>query len=255
MFDLNRAMLRSRLAQKSPLGVFWMSVGSATVLELAANAKPEAIVIDAQHVAAARVPPQGLRSAGGVRPLSSNFPNYYAQANARTVVGVMIETQRGVHNASAIVNTPGIDFVLIGTGDLAISLGSVPTPDPRHEQACRTVLEACKAARIPCAIYTGNADAAIKRRSEGYTLVVVANDIDVVSRGFSSAMTKFTQDPGKSVNATDGEGSDAMSTAMLMNFASAIADGRIKVIDLTQTLMPSTPVKRSHVNPPSRRIT
>ena len=300
MFDLNRAMLRSRLAQKSPLGVFWMSVGSATVLELAANAKPDAIVIDAQHglwdrqsiehavgaasrhapvlirtaensavaisqaldsgaegiivplietdeqaaaaVAAARFPPQGLRSAGGVRPLSSNFPNYYAQANARTVVGVMIETQRGVHNASAIVNTPGIDFVLIGTGDLAISLGSFPTPDPRHEQACRTVLEACKAARIPCAIYTGNADAAIKRRSEGYTLVVVANDIDVVSRGFSSAMTKFTQDPGKSVNSTDGEGSDAMSTAMLMNFASAIADGRIKVIDLTQTLMPSTPV-------------
>ena len=49
MFDLNRAMLRSRLAQKSPLGVFWMSVGSATVLELAANAKPDAIVIDAQH--------------------------------------------------------------------------------------------------------------------------------------------------------------------------------------------------------------
>ena len=33
-----------------------------------------------------------------------------------------------------------------------------------------------------------------------------------------------------------------MSTAMLMNFASAIADGRIRVIDLTQTLKPSTPV-------------
>ena len=33
-----------------------------------------------------------------------------------------------------------------------------------------------------------------------------------------------------------------MSTAILMNFASAIADGSIKVVDLTQTLKPSTPV-------------
>jgi kynurenine formamidase/2-keto-3-deoxy-L-rhamnonate aldolase RhmA len=300
MFDLSRASLRSQLGQKLPLGVFWMNIGSATVLELAANAKPDAIVIDAQHglwdrqstehavaaasryapvlvrtaenspiaigqaldsgaegvivplietdaeaaaaIAAARFPPRGLRSAGGVRPLGGNFANYYAQANARTVVGVMIETQRGVHNAAAIANTPGIDFVLIGTGDLAISLGGFPSADPRHEQACRTVFETCKAARIPCAIFTGTTEAAIRRRREGYALVVVANDIDIVTRGFSSAMNQFNQDGGKPINAADREGSDAMSTAMLMNFAAAIADGRIKVIDLTQTLMPSTPI-------------
>ena len=39
MFDPTRASLRSRIAQRAPLGVFWMSLGSPTVLEIAANAK------------------------------------------------------------------------------------------------------------------------------------------------------------------------------------------------------------------------
>src|SRR5262249_4330783 len=197
MFDPARASLRSRLAQKTPLGVFWMSLGSTTVIEIAAGSTPDAIVIDAQHglfdrrtiehavgaasrhapvlirtaenspmaisqaldagaegvivplieldqqaadaVASARFPPQGHRSAGGVRPLAHDFASYCAQANAHTVVGVMIETQRGVRNAVAIAGTPGIDFVLIGAGDLAMSLGAAPG-EPRHERACRAVL-------------------------------------------------------------------------------------------------------------------
>jgi 2-keto-3-deoxy-L-rhamnonate aldolase RhmA len=248
---MSGSSLRSRLALQSPVGVFWMSTGSATVLELAAIAKPDAVVIDVQHgvwdrqtiefavgvvrhyapvlirtaansplaigqaldagaegvivpmiesdreaaaaVSAARFPPHGTRSAGGVRPLSQDFASYYAQADASTVVGVMIETQRAVQNAEAIANTPGVDFVLIGTGDLALSLGTFQTPDSRHERACRSVFEACKVAGIPCAIFTGNVDAAVKRRHEGYALVVVANDIDVLSNGFSSAMKQFSQ--------------------------------------------------------------
>ena len=78
-------------------------------------------------------------------------------ANDRTVVGVMIETQRGVRNASAIAHTKGIDFVLIGTGDLAISLGGFPNVDARHEEACKTVFDArlqdraaCRAASSRC---------------------------------------------------------------------------------------------------------
>src|ERR1700730_12932118 len=48
MFDPQRPSLRSRLAQKAPLGAFWMSLGSATVVEIAAGAKAEGIAIDAQ---------------------------------------------------------------------------------------------------------------------------------------------------------------------------------------------------------------
>jgi 2-keto-3-deoxy-L-rhamnonate aldolase RhmA len=262
MFATNRASLRDRLAERQPLGVFWMSTGSPAVIELAAAAKPDAIVLDVQHglwdrptveyavgagrrhapvlvrtaenspvaigaaldagaegiivpliederqaaaaVAAARFPPHGVRSAGGVRPLSQSFADYYAQANANTVVGLMIETERAVQNAAAIAGTSGIDFVLIGSGDLAISLGTFPKPDDRHEQACRAVLEACKAADVPCAIFTNGIDAAIRRRREGYALVVIATDIDVLKSGFSSAVTRFNEAALNSGRQADG---------------------------------------------------
>ncbi len=249
MFAANRASLRDRLAERQSLGVFWMSIGSPAVIELAAGAKPDAIVLDAQHglwdrqtieyavgaarlyapvlvrttenspaaigqaldagaegvivplidderqaaaaVAAARFPPHGARSAGGVRPLRQGFADYYAQANAATVVGVMIETERAVQNAPAIAGTSGIDFVLIGTGDLAVSLGTFPKPDARHEDACRAVLDACEGAGVPCAIFANDVDSAIRRRREGYALVVIANDIDVIKSGFSAAVTRF----------------------------------------------------------------
>ena len=160
----NHRGLRDRLLQRQPLGVFWMSTGSIAIMELAASAKPDAIVIDAQHglwdrlaiehavglasrhvpvlvrtaentpvaagqaldagadgiivpliedaeaaaraVAAARFPPHGVRSGGGVRPVAQGFANYYAEADAGTVVGIMIETKRGVDNARAIARRP-----------------------------------------------------------------------------------------------------------------------------------------------------
>jgi 2-keto-3-deoxy-L-rhamnonate aldolase RhmA len=148
----------------------------------------------AHAVAAARFPPQGRRSGGGVRPLAGDFLDYCTSANERTVVGVMIETARGVDNASAIAQTPGVDFVLIGTGDLALSLGASEDHAARHEDSCRRVLQACRDAQIPCAIFTATVEQAIARAREGYAMVIAANDIAVVSRGFSEAMRRFKDD-------------------------------------------------------------
>ena len=131
--------------------------------------------------------------------------------------------------------------MLIGTGDLAISLGGFPNVDQRHEQACKTVFDACKAAGVPCGIFTMSAEAAAKRRHEGYAFVTVANDIDVVARGFKGAMTKF-QDMTAAQGHNTTQRSSGMSGQLLAQFAAAIADGSIRVVDLTQTLKPSTPV-------------
>jgi len=244
-----RTPLRNRIVQNAPIGLFWMSLGSLPVLELAAQAGPDAIVLDAQHglwdrvaienaiglasntapvlvrvaqnspsligqaldagaegvivplvetdvdaaaaVSAARFPPEGSRSGGGVRPLARDFRTYYTDAMQRTIVGVMIETSRGVEQASAIASTPGVDFVLIGTGDLAVSINGEPRIDTRHIEACAGVLKACNAAGVPCGIYTNNAESAAARQRDGYPIVVVANDIDIVSGGFLHAMNGF----------------------------------------------------------------
>ncbi len=148
----------------------------------------------AQAVAAARFPPQGRRSGGGVRPLAGGFLDYYASANERTVVGVMIETVRGADNAAGIARTPGVDFVLIGTGDLLLSIGGGDDALVRREETCRGILQACRDAGTPCAIYTPTVDEATARVREGYALVIAANDVALVSQGFSEAMQRFRND-------------------------------------------------------------
>jgi 2-keto-3-deoxy-L-rhamnonate aldolase RhmA len=139
-------------------------------------------------VSAARFPPYGRRSGGGVRPLTGGFLDYYASANERTVVGVMIETARGAGNAAAIAQTPGVDFILIGTGDLLLSTGADVA---RRDEACARILQICRDAGTPCAIYTPTVDEAIARVREGYAMVVAANDIAVVTQGFGDATRRF----------------------------------------------------------------
>jgi len=140
----------------------------------------------AAAVAAATFPKEGIRSGGGVRPLAEGFSRYHKRSTA-PLIGVMIETAIGVENAQQIAQTPGIDFVFIGTGDLALSLGCFPHIDHRHEEACNKVKAACAEHDIPCGIFTGQAADAAARLDQGYAMTVGANDIDIVLQGFADA--------------------------------------------------------------------
>ena len=247
MFDPARATLRYQIDTGRCLGAVWCAMGSAAIVETAARARPDCIVIDLQHglwerreleaaiglvppdipvlvrtaentafaigsaldagaeavivplietakqarqaVKAAKYPPHGHRSGGGLRPLA-DFVRYVAGAD-KIVVIVMIETARGVKNAAAIAAVDGVDMVLIGTGDLALSLETFPAMQHEHSVACADIHRACKAAWTPCGIFTPSLDLARMRRQQGYRLVVVANDADVVARGFNQASTGF----------------------------------------------------------------
>jgi 2-keto-3-deoxy-L-rhamnonate aldolase RhmA len=103
----------------------------------------------------------------------------------------MIETVKGVSQAADIAATPGVDLVFIGTGDLALSLGTFPNNDPRHEEACASILAACQARQMPCGIFTTSGEAAAARRAQGYRLVVTGNDIELVAQGFAQATKVF----------------------------------------------------------------
>lgn len=240
-----RPPLSAQIASAQCLGIAWMCFGSAALVEAAARAGPDAIVVDRQHglwerreleaataaaraipvivrvaessaaaigealdsgaegvmvplietaeeavraVRHARFPPRGTRSGGGVRPLH-DFAAYHAQAQ-QTVVIPMIETAAGVANAASIAAVADIDMIFIGPGDLALSLG-VDARAPAHARACDDVLGACRAAALPCGIFTANAQAALQRRREGYAMVVVAADVALVIDGFAAATASF----------------------------------------------------------------
>jgi 2-keto-3-deoxy-L-rhamnonate aldolase RhmA len=137
-------------------------------------------------VRAARFPPYGTRSGGGVHPLGTGFERYHAQSN-HPLIGLMIESVDGVAEAAAIAAVDGVDFLFVGTGDLSLSIGCFPNVDSRLEDACRKIHEACRAAGKPCGIFTGSAEAARHRLAEGYGAVVIADDVGVVKAGFLGA--------------------------------------------------------------------
>jgi 2-keto-3-deoxy-L-rhamnonate aldolase RhmA/NAD(P)-dependent dehydrogenase (short-subunit alcohol dehydrogenase family) len=148
----------------------------------------------AAAVAAAKYPPAGRRSGGGVRPLK-DFKAYAAAADAATLVAVMIETRAGVENAAAIAAVPGVDLVLIGSGDLALSLGCFPEMGPPHEAAVQQVLAACRAAGTPCGVFTFHTTFAIERRRQGFQMVIIGTDNEQLSGWARTQIGRFAARP------------------------------------------------------------
>lgn len=202
VFDLQHG-LWERQALEAAIGLMpaetgiWVRVAEnrEAAISQALDAGAEGIIVPLvetgrearRAVAACRFPPEGIRSGGGVRPLSG-FNRYLEMAGRRTVVAVMIETRKGVKNARKIARTDGLDMVFIGTGDLAISLEQFPAFGLPVLQACREVHEACRRRYLPCGIFTPNPDVAALRTGHGYRMVVAGNDIDVVHKGFAAAV-------------------------------------------------------------------
>jgi 2-keto-3-deoxy-L-rhamnonate aldolase RhmA/NAD(P)-dependent dehydrogenase (short-subunit alcohol dehydrogenase family) len=240
--------LLDKLRAGQTVGCHWLLLGSPSVAELFADAKPDAVVFDLQHglwdrstlesaiglvapistpvvrtadnsphaistaldagalgvlvplietaeqaaaaVAACKFPPAGLRSGGGVRPLK-DFIGYGKAANDAILVGVMIETKKGVDNAAKIAKVPGVDLVFIGTGDLAFSLGTFPEFDDRHEAAIEKVDAACRAAGVACGVFTPYVTFALDRRRQGYQWVVLGSDIEIVHGAAKATASRF----------------------------------------------------------------
>lgn len=194
----DRAGMEHAIGLAAPVPVLVrVAANDATVIGQALDAGAEGVIVpliesgeEAERAASyARFPPKGVRSGGALRPLA-NLPGYLANARRNTLVIAMIETAKGMRRARDIAEASGIDMVLIGTGDLAISLGTQLGGDPRHEQACQDIRAACAAAWMPCGIFTGSAEDAARRRAEGWRMTVAANDLGVLAGGFGGAVAK-----------------------------------------------------------------
>jgi len=145
-------------------------------------------------VNAACYPQMGIRSGGGVRPLSEGFDQYH-RLHQHPLIGVMIESIPGVARAEEIASVPGVDFVFLGTGDIALAIGCFPQVDDRLEAACTSVFQACEKVGTPCGIFTGSAEHGRQRLSEGYRVVVIADDVNVVKDGFDQASRETRLEP------------------------------------------------------------
>lgn len=98
-------------------------------------------------VSAAKYAPEGERGYAFCRAnkYGINFNDYARNANAETIVIIMIESKEAIANIDEILVVEGVDGVLIGPYDLSGSLG-IPgqTQSPLVQEAMSSVIASCK---------------------------------------------------------------------------------------------------------------
>lgn len=130
-------------------------------------------------VQAARYAPEGTRGVGLARAhgYGLGFQDYVATANDRVAVILQAEHIEAVRNIDAIVQTDGLDAILLGPYDLSASMGLMGQVDhPKVLQAIDRVTEACLAANIPLGYFGVTADAVKPYIERGYRLIVAGVD-------------------------------------------------------------------------------
>ena len=140
-------------------------------------------------VRAALYPPRGTRGVGPRRAARlTDRETYFRRANDETFIGVMIESGPAVDNIDDILAVPGLGGVIIGTEDLAASLGHLN--DVRHHdvgKAIEQISQRCAAAGVPFGRYAPSADAADRLVSAGARLITVGSDLLFLEQGMSNA--------------------------------------------------------------------
>ena len=105
-----------------------------------------------QAVAACKYPPMGIRGTGPRRAgrYGHDESEYFATANQRTVVVIMIETIDAVNDIDAILQVEGLDGFLFGPVDLSASMGLMPQKEhPRVLDAMSKVIEKARPLSMP----------------------------------------------------------------------------------------------------------
>lgn len=139
-------------------------------------------------LAAIRYPPRGIRSFGPVRRGYS--PDGTAQD---PLCIVMIETAEALRNLDAIAATPGLDGLLVGPVDLALSLGfelSLEMPEAVLA-AVGEVAAAARAHGLICASVSFGPENASRQIQSGVTFLVSGSDSMFMRRAAEAELAEL----------------------------------------------------------------
>lgn len=137
-------------------------------------------------VAAAKYPPEGIRSWGSRRSaLAYESKAVYARdANENAVVITQVETRDAVTNLEGILSTPGLSGVMVGPTDLAISLGYMhDRQNPAVVRTIEAVRDRCVERGIPFGFFAASIDAAVYWMQHGGLILTCSSDTTFVAEG------------------------------------------------------------------------
>lgn len=130
-----------------------LDMGAKGIIVPMVNSKEEA-----EHmIRCCRYPPEGIRSAAGMRGEwgeFDDFTEYMAAVNEQLLKIPMIETMKALGNLEEIVSVPGIDVLLVGPSDLSIALGiALDYLNPKYQKTLDRIAAACEDAGVIPGMY------------------------------------------------------------------------------------------------------
>lgn len=128
----------------------------------------------------------GITSRAGRWGLDS-VSAYVAKGNQTILRVVQLEDPDALRDAAAIIAVEGVNAVLVGLGDLALVTGR-PSTHPETEALVDRLLEATKAAGVPCGTAVGDVAAAKRARDRGFAFVMISNDATLFGRAAAELM-------------------------------------------------------------------
>jgi 2-keto-3-deoxy-L-rhamnonate aldolase RhmA len=130
-----------------------LDIGAKGIIVPMVNSKEEA-----EHVVrCCKYPPDGIRSAAGMRGEwgeFKDFTEYMSAVNDELLIIPMVETLKALKNLDEILSVPGIDVLLVGPSDLSIALGiALDYLNPKYQETLDKIAKACDDAGVIPGMY------------------------------------------------------------------------------------------------------
>ena len=127
-----------------------------------------------------KYPPYGTRSWGPLRASQYTIDNedYFENANNNIIVGVILETTDALKDLENIVSVPGLDLIVIGPWDMALSLGLDPRklPLPEIDEIVERVIDITSNTSIAVGYGSATPNGIKNLKEEGVTFLSYGPD-------------------------------------------------------------------------------
>lgn len=142
-----------------------------------------------------RFPPVGHRGVtGGFNTGFGRLPidEYVKVANEEVMITLMIESKEGVENLDQILSVTGIDMILEGALDLAVSLGYPESVShPIVQQAISHIANKCAEFEVPFCAIPREPEQFGQWCDKGITQFVAGQDRGILFRALKSKLSSF----------------------------------------------------------------
>ncbi|MEA3334667.1 MAG: aldolase/citrate lyase family protein [Chloroflexota bacterium] len=143
-----------------------------------------------------KYPPMGQRGfsrlAAHVDFAEIDFREYVRWANDNLLNFIQIESKAGVEALPEMIAVPGIDGVVIGMDDLALSLGVAGnTKDPLAEHMLERIVATCEAHTMPWGLHLPDTERLVHWIERGMMIATFSSDIWMFQEVLQEGMQKL----------------------------------------------------------------